>query len=369
MAGDPYWYDNVKLLLPMTGSNNSTTFTDLERVTKAVTPYGNAKIITSQADPFGKNDGVAYFDGNGDYCLLPYSDDFNLGLADFHIDALIYPVSFSSGEFTIIAAGWRSTQSDGGGWVFRITNSNIMLESVRIGSAILSLGNYSFNPGNWYYVEALRNSDGLLFRVNGSLITPNYNFKTENLNNPNSRNAVVGSSGNSSSWAVWPSHGYVSNLRLTKGVSRDYEAPTGPFPDYNSQISGKLLENILADQFIAESYNVRDGALSGRTLFSGSDFTINVKSVDMSHMVSLRPDIGDVWKPNTGYLAGQKVFPNNPKLIPYYYSRLVDGTSGTVEPAWSTVPASQIDDGVVSGAWSIVERIPAPQIKGPLISA
>ena len=62
-GGDPY-YSAVSLLLPMDGTNGSTTFTDSGPNAIAVTAVGNAQISTTQSKYGGAS---AYFDGTGDY--------------------------------------------------------------------------------------------------------------------------------------------------------------------------------------------------------------------------------------------------------------------------------------------------------------
>lgn len=63
MAIDPH-YNNVSLLLPMTGVNNSVSFPDFSSVGNSISGYGNAKISTTESKWGG---GSAYFDGSGDY--------------------------------------------------------------------------------------------------------------------------------------------------------------------------------------------------------------------------------------------------------------------------------------------------------------
>ena len=76
MSGDPY-YHATALLLPFTGANNSTTFTDASPNPKTITPYGNTKISTAQSK-WGSGSG--YFDGSGDYLTTPDHTDFVLSL-------------------------------------------------------------------------------------------------------------------------------------------------------------------------------------------------------------------------------------------------------------------------------------------------
>ena len=90
--GDPF-YSAVSMLLPMDGTNGSTTFTDSSLNAITVTAVGNAQVSTTQAKYGGAS---AYFDGSGDYL-----DTAGTGIAtafgtgDFTIEFWYYPLSVS----------------------------------------------------------------------------------------------------------------------------------------------------------------------------------------------------------------------------------------------------------------------------------
>lgn len=78
---------NTKLLLHFTPTG--TTFTDSSPSPKTITRYGDAKCITSPVE----NGGVAYFDGSGDYLIIPDSDDWFFGTNDFTIEFWYCPLA------------------------------------------------------------------------------------------------------------------------------------------------------------------------------------------------------------------------------------------------------------------------------------
>ena len=48
---------------------------------------------------------------------------------------------------------------------------------------------------------------------------------------------------------------------------------------------------------------------------------------------------------STNYALNDIVYPTSPSVLPYYYKRLVTGTSSTTTvPTWTTTIGSQIDD-------------------------
>lgn len=101
-------FDDVVLLLPMDGTNNSTTFTDRSLNQYTVTANGNAKVVTSTY-VFG--DSSAYFDGSGDYLSIAHDPAQVIGTQNFDISFWARPIDLSSGttRHTIIAKGSYSS--------------------------------------------------------------------------------------------------------------------------------------------------------------------------------------------------------------------------------------------------------------------
>jgi hypothetical protein len=79
MTGNDPYFANVVLLMPMTGTNGGTTFTDLKG--HSVTANGNA--VTSTARYVGTLGSSALFDGTTDYLSIPASSEFNMGTGTF----------------------------------------------------------------------------------------------------------------------------------------------------------------------------------------------------------------------------------------------------------------------------------------------
>ncbi len=80
------------------------------------------------------------------------------------------------------------------------------------------------------------------------------------------------------------------------------------------------------------------------------------------------PDYGTEWKPDTVYAVGDFVHPTNLSQTPYYYKRIVEGSSGATEPIWFTSPGGICDDGVIQSAWKLMSRIRHPITHGPSYS-
>jgi hypothetical protein len=81
-------FDKVELLLPMTGENNGTVFTDYSLRQRAVTRFGDTKTVTAQK-AFSAYEGSTYFDGAGDYLSVANDAGLHLGSGDFCIEAQV----------------------------------------------------------------------------------------------------------------------------------------------------------------------------------------------------------------------------------------------------------------------------------------
>ena len=105
MAGDPF-FNKVSLLLPMTGSNGSTTFSDDSPSPKTATANGNAQISTAL-----EAGGNGYFDGTGDYLSIPDHADFAFGSADFTVEFFINFSTLPGAGLTVGLFGHRTSGS------------------------------------------------------------------------------------------------------------------------------------------------------------------------------------------------------------------------------------------------------------------
>ena len=99
---DPYW-DNVVLLLPMTGANGSTTFTDYSSTPKTITVNGNAQISTAESR-FG---GSSAFSGSTGYLTVSHPDLNLSGVSAFTVECWKWIPS----TFGTTSSDWLGTRS------------------------------------------------------------------------------------------------------------------------------------------------------------------------------------------------------------------------------------------------------------------
>lgn len=215
VAGDPY-YSSVSLLLPMTGANAGTTFTDVSPTPKTVTRY-NALISTAQSK---WGNGSGYFDGTDDYLTITHAD-----------------MALETNDFCLEVWCWRSTTptTNVDSLMHFLATTGINLEwntSNNLGLFLhaaptsYNAGSSTFNLSAWNHVALTRQSNVFRGFLNGVL-----QFTNEVTKNFTATTFYVGYDSTEPNRAYGA--GYLQDLRVTKGVARytaDFAVPTGPLP-------------------------------------------------------------------------------------------------------------------------------------------
>lgn len=351
MAGDPAWYASVKLLLPMTGSHNGTAFADQARVAKTATASGAVKTVTDQSDPFGASGGVALFAASGELAVASHGD-FAIGTQDFTLEFWFRPAAPLVGQnlFDLRPVGVNGAYpaffaDAAGGMTYYVSSAD------RITAPAGSLA-----ANSWQHIALARVSGNSRLFVDGVQRGATWADATAYLQSGIRIGATA--------------KGHMAQARLSVGVGRyaaGFTPPAAPFAAYNSQLTGSVTESLAAAQFVAEAHQAVDGALAGRTVFTGSSFIVDIKTAETAHYLTVKPDIGSVWRANTAYAPDAPAFATDPIATPYSYAVTAAGTSGGSEPAWPTVPGQTVVDGTVT--WQCVERLVQPVTHGPLIAS
>ena len=212
---DPYW-NNVSLLLPMTGTNGSTTFTDYSPTPKTVTANGNAQISTAQS-AFGGGSGL--FDGSGDYLTIPNSVGLQLGSGDFTIEFWQRYTSFSNYQ-SILRKGYVS----GGDYILQTGLNSGAIVFYASGTAVL-IEPGSLNAGQWYYVAITRSGTTVNLSRDGAVVASG----TSSVNFTSTASVIVAEGTNGPLGYYY--NGYLNDIRITKGIARDVSViPSAPFP-------------------------------------------------------------------------------------------------------------------------------------------
>ena len=242
--GDPY-FNYVKLLLPCQGANNGTTFTDKSTSAKTVTVGGNSKTVTSITDPFGNPSGVLYLDGTGDYLQLADSDDWYFGTNDWTIEfwghSLVNDAGILMGQYSGASQPtWQLSLGGGSAYIQVAAGSGVPY------NVCSTYYKTDTNQADWKFITVRCSYPILTVYVGTTLIG------TTTLSGamPNSSfSFIIGCS----TGYVSGISGYLSNIRVTKGVARPVEVPIAPFP---TQFGGTVGDPYFANvELLVNAYN------------------------------------------------------------------------------------------------------------------
>lgn len=153
-------YSYAQLLLPMTGANNSTTFTDTSPFSRTITRYGDAKISTTQSK---WGNGSGYFDGSGDYLTTPSSANYAMGSSNFTIEMWFFTSQNTVPNATLIAR--INTGFGTGSWTIQATGDSangtptIWCREYSPSTPILASSSSGYNNGQWHHLAWARNGN------------------------------------------------------------------------------------------------------------------------------------------------------------------------------------------------------------------
>jgi hypothetical protein len=162
-------FDKVDLLLPMTGVNNGTVFTDYSLRQRTVTRTG---AVTSTAQSkFSAYGSSGYFSGSNTFLTISADSIFTAN-QDFTIDGWIYPTNITMPD------SWRGIfvkreGSSGNNYAVQITNSSVRLEWFENAGATYRIANSpsTLVANQWQHFAICRYGNQILPFLNGVLGT------------------------------------------------------------------------------------------------------------------------------------------------------------------------------------------------------
>lgn len=199
---DPYEASN-KLLLPLTGANNSTTFTDYSPLAHTVTANGNARISTAESIFDGSS---LYLDGSSTtYLTIPESSGFTFA-GDFTLEGWLYLPVTPSGSYAAIFDS-RDTQF-GSSAITLVVDSDRKLKLFRGASPDLESSSNAISLTTWTHFAVSRVGSTLgLYAAGSQLATV-----TDSVNRSQNGPVYIGRVYDNVHAAF---NGYLSYMRLT----------------------------------------------------------------------------------------------------------------------------------------------------------
>ena len=164
--------------------------------------------------------GSVFFNGGNDALAVPASSDFAYGTGDFTVEAWIWKSARpATGEGRGI---FTQTQSGNNYFVFWIQSTNVISIILGHSSAVTSTEKITVDA--WNHVAVSRASGTVKVYVNG--VATSGTSVTTDLNDT-TRNPTIGNY--THAYGTIPFHGFISNLRVTKGealYTADFTPPT-----------------------------------------------------------------------------------------------------------------------------------------------
>ena len=204
----------VRVLLKFDGANGSTTFTDAKGHT--FTPYGNAKISTTQSK-FGGSSGD--FDGTNDSIKTPDAPEFNLSTANFTMEAWVYFRQVKN--YTMIAGKWSGFGINNGQcYALRINGSGQHAFAYTTngvnnnGTDLSGTGSVAINV--WQHWAVSRVGNTLKLFLDGNQIATGTISGSGTIYNSNANGFTLGGANNNTDCA----NAYIDDFRLTVGQAR-----------------------------------------------------------------------------------------------------------------------------------------------------
>lgn len=201
-------------------AQDAVTVTDASSNNFTVTKVGDAKAV--EATPFKRVStvygGSGYFDGSGDYLLIPSNSAWSFGTGDYCIEMWVNPRSWPHTTYAPFVRTVGGTQgfvicNNGGNLVYHIPNAGDKL------SASLP------TLGVWTHLVVCRRGTTLSMFYNGVRVAT-----ASNSNDQAASNLAIGGS---TDWNTYV-NSYISNFRIVKGSSvydpsaLSFTPPTAP---------------------------------------------------------------------------------------------------------------------------------------------
>ena len=344
---DPY-ANNLVLAIPMNGSNDGTTFSDLSASirgygTNRVVTRTNAVTKTAQSFYYGSS---GYFDANSSRLSVPNSSDFDFGHGDYTIEVWVHPTD--SGTRNIVSRSFTGGTNNYSGFILSTAG---FLETTNQTSWNVSIS-HTLPLNTWSHCAVVRKDNTWTYYVNGASVGSATAIGAV----PDGPNDLMVSyrAGQNDFF------GYMQDLRIYKGIAKyaSQFTPASYGMHLASYIGNGATQTIGGPVYSQQIYATGTGQVSGLSSTNGDYgnlFDVNNSSylATAAGNISSSPAILTITFPE-GY---QPSYSQSVVLEPWA------GTSDTVQVAinggsWQTVSSSSNDwqqHTVASGSGTISE--------------
>lgn len=215
-AGTDEYFSSVSLLMHMDGTGS--TFVDSSGTPKTITAGGDATQSTAESKWGAKS---AYLDGSGDYLEVASSTGLSFGTDNFTLEMWLYLLTIQDTcLWDTIPIGGGSQRY--GGFAFVMNSSgNLQIYSA---ANFRGTSTSSLSANTWHHIALTRTGSTWRFYIDGTQDATSFSHSVDCTDDT----GLIGRVGDSAAYFL---HGYIDDVRVTKGVSRPITLPTAAFPD------------------------------------------------------------------------------------------------------------------------------------------
>lgn len=204
---------SVTFQLTGNGANGGTTFTDDSPAANAITRTGNTVYSTAQAKFGGSS---VYFDGTDDNLRIGALNDadFDFGSSDFTIELYVRPNGTAGGSPISYIGGPSAAE----GWALRTSTNLTFYTYDNNQNPTVQISGGTIAANTWYHIAITRSGTTLTGYIDGlQAFSTTINGNLHTMGNLD-KYLQLGEQYYSSGADDWG--GYISHVRITKGVAR-----------------------------------------------------------------------------------------------------------------------------------------------------
>lgn len=227
--GDPWW-ERVTVLLPMSGADASTTFTDLSDNGFFFTAVGDAQ-VDDAVTLFSEN--TLLLDGTGDYLTYVANAAFDLGAGAFTIELNFEADSFASAQ-TLYG------RDEATYFITRVSSFSIMNSTTfrfywgirGTNEGWINFTVPTMSVDTMYHVAVCRDAAGVWYLFLDGAAATGGGTNTINLDG-STLPMYIGCWAATGAPPIEPFAGHIANFRMTKGICRytsNFDVPAAAFP-------------------------------------------------------------------------------------------------------------------------------------------
>lgn len=255
-------FKQVSLLLHGDGTNGAQNNTFLDSSTNNFTVTRNGNTTQGTNTPFSQAAGYwsNYFAGSGTYLSVPNNAAYNFGTGDFTIECWfnLSALGTTAGDYLL---GFTDTGGNGG-FGLSVTQANKAQMVINTGTNQVLVGTTNVALNTWNHIAGVRNGSTFTLYLNG---VSQATYTSANAITSRTEALYIGGVYLGGS-VLYPTTGYISNVRIVKGTAVYTSAFTPPTTPLTAITNTSLLT--------CQSNNFKDNSSNNFTITRNGDTSV-----------------------------------------------------------------------------------------------